>query len=119
MPGFTGTGEGPANEAQKLFRKSQLISSVVHNFCVKDCGAGEYAFEEFDVSGNVVDWFCVASSECPIINNNNFTSGVNQNTNPELYFLTYQVNSKLVCTKDCPSSQHYYKYTGGSGSAPY
>ena len=116
MPGFTGTGEGPTNEAQKLFRKTLTISSAVHNQCVKDCGTGEYAFEQFDASGNVVDWFCVTASECPVVNVNKFTSGLDQNINPNLYFVTYEVNSKVVCAKDCPSTEPLYLL---NGSAPY
>lgn len=116
MPGFTGVGKGPANEAQKLFRKTETISFEIHNYCVKTCGANEYAFEQFDASGNVIDWFCVATSECPIVNINKFANSLDQYTNPNLYFVKYQVNSLNVCAKDCPATELFYAYTG---TAPY
>lgn len=112
MPGFTGVGNGPANEAQKLFRKTATVGLATHNYCVKTCGANEYAYEEFNASGEVIDWFCVTSSECPIVNVNKFGSGLDQNTNPNLYFVKYQVNSLNVCAKDCPANEKFYKYTG-------
>ena len=93
-----------------------LLSTQIHNYCVKDCGANEYAFEEFDASGNVIDWFCVASSECPVVDTNKFSSGLDQRNNPNLYFLKYQINSKDVCTKNCPSNEQFYVYTG---TTPY